>query len=144
MIVINARLTIPEEEVRFTFSRSGGPGGQNVNKVNTRVTLWFDLEASPSLTLEQKDRIRRRLAPRINKNGVLRVDASGFRTQLANREDALNRFVSLMAGALKEKRKRKKTKIPKGVKERRLQAKKQRGLVKKARARSKKSGLNGE
>src|SRR5664280_3566590 len=81
---------------------SGGPGGQNVNKVATKVTLTFDVAASPSLTDAQRDRIRARLATRISKDGVLQVVSQRHRTQGANRAAALERFVELLRDALAE------------------------------------------
>lgn len=133
-IQINARLSLPADEVRFTFSRAGGPGGQNVNKVNTRATLWFDVEGSPSLSARQKGRIRRRLAGRTSKEGVLRVDGGRFRTQKANRDDVLERFIGLLAKALTEKPVRKKTKVPGRAREKRLQEKKRKSSLKADRA----------
>ncbi len=133
MIVINSKLSIPDEEIRFTFSRSSGPGGQNVNKLNSRAILWFDVENSLTLSSYQKFKIRQHLARRISKDGVLQVAAERHRTQKANKEDALQRFSELLAAALVEKPRRKKTRIGAGVKERRLQAKKRRGKLKKSR-----------
>ena len=135
MIVINSGVSIPDEEIRFTFSRSGGPGGQNVNKVNSKVTLWFDLENSPSLSDYQKNLIRQRLVNRISGEGVLQVVAMQHRTQGANREEALKRFAELLAAALIVKPRRKKTRIAAGVKERRLQTKKRKSLLKSSRTR---------
>jgi ribosome-associated protein len=134
MIPINHNLSLPEEEIHFTFTRSGGPGGQNVNKVNTRATLWFDLDGSASLTPYQKQKIHRRLAGRINNKGQLQVVAAEHRTQKANREAALQRFSLLLASALTEPKARKKTRLPAGAKERRLQAKKKRGQLKSSRS----------
>ena len=133
MIVINSKLSIPEDEIRFTFSRSSGPGGQNVNKLNSRAILWFDVENSLTLSSYQKFKIRQYLARRISKDGVLQVAAERHRTQKANKEDALQRFAELLAAALVEKPRRKKTRIGAGVKERRLQAKKRRSQLKKSR-----------
>lgn len=135
MIVINSGVSLREEEVRFTFSRSGGPGGQNVNKVNSKVTLWFDVENSSSFSDYQKNLIRQRLANRISGEGVLQVVAMQHRTQLANREEALQRFAELLAAALVVKPIRKKTRIGAGVRERRLQTKKHKSLLKTARSR---------
>ena len=133
MIEIKPGLTLQEDEIRFTFSRSGGPGGQNVNKVNTKVTLWFDVTASPSLSDDQKQKLQHRLGNRITRDGILQIVSAQFRTQKANREDVLRKFVELVAAALKDRPRRKKTRIPKGVKEARLQAKKQRGALKASR-----------
>src|SRR3954453_10707281 len=100
MIPIDDNLAIPEEELSFATSRSGGPGGQNVNKLETRVTLRFDLAASPSLSEEQKSRLRERLSTRITRSGVLHVTAQKHRTQGANRDAALERFAELLREAL--------------------------------------------
>jgi ribosome-associated protein len=81
VIVVNADLAIPEHELAFSASRSSGPGGQNVNKVSSRVTLTFDVENSPSLSDSQRRRIRSRLQTRINKDGVLRVISQISRSQ---------------------------------------------------------------
>ena len=133
LIEITSTLLLPAGEVRFTFSRAGGPGGQNVNKVNTRATLWFDVENSPTLSGYQKNRIRQRLTNRISKEGILQVTSMQHRTQKANRDEALRRFAELLATALVEKPHRKKTRIAAGVRERRLQVKKRRGQLKASR-----------
>ena len=130
---ITSSVTIPAAELSFTFSRSSGSGGQHVNKVNSRVTLWFDLDESPSLTQEQKELVKKRLAGRINNRGLLQVDADRRSSQGANREDALSRFASLLRDALFVAKTRRKTKPSRGAKKRRLQAKKQRSQLKKQR-----------
>ena len=132
---ITSSVCIPLSEFSFTFSRSSGSGGQHVNKVNSRVTLWFDVAASDSLTTEQKQLITQRLAGRINKQGVLQLDADRRRSQGANKEDALNRFASLLRAALHVDRARRKTKPSQGAKKRRLQKKKHRSGLKKQRGR---------
>ena len=133
-IEINRKLIIPAREVSFTFSRSSGPGGQNVNKLNSRVTLWFDLEGSPSLTDWQKTRIKRKLGNRINNDGKLQVTANEQRSQHGNRQLAINRFGALLAAALLERPPRKKTRVSRAAREKRLRRKKQRGLLKKSRS----------
>jgi ribosome-associated protein len=133
MIFIIDGLIIPAEEITFTASRSRGPGGQNVNKVETRVTLHFDVLRSPSLTGDQKRRLLVKLKTRINKEGVLRVSSQQARTQAANREAALERFAELVRGALTSRRPRKKTGIPAASREQRLEDKKRRGRLKAAR-----------
>ncbi len=130
---ITSSLAIPLSELRFTFSRSSGKGGQHVNKVNSRVTLWFDLEASTTFTPVQKERIRTHLAGRINKEGILQLDADRRRSQGANREEALARFAALLKGALHVQKHRRKTKPTAGAKKRRLRQKKQRSQLKKQR-----------
>jgi len=132
---ITSSVRIPLSELSFTFSRSSGKGGQHVNKVSSRVTLWFDLGASKSLTEEQKQLVRQRLAGRINKQGVLQLDADRRRSQGANREDVLARFASLLRAALHVDKARRKTKPSRGAKKKRLQQKKQRSQLKKQRGR---------
>lgn len=133
MPTITPHRAIPEQEFAFTFSRSSGPGGQNVNKVNTRVTLIFNLADSPSLSPEEKERITEKLATRINRQGQLRITSYRHRTQGANREAAIDRFFELVGEALTVRKSRKKTAVSKGSKERRLNTKKKRGLLKKNR-----------
>lgn len=134
MIRITHQLWLPEEEIAFTASRSSGPGGQHVNKTSTRVTLLFDVAHSPSLTPAQAGRITRRLANRISRDGMLRVTSQQHRTQTANREAALERFVSLLQEALAEQAARVATRVPTGQRERRLAEKRRRGRLKRARA----------
>ena len=133
MIGVGGGVQIDERDVVFEFSRSSGPGGQNVNKLNTRVTLVFDLVTCASLSDEQKGRIRKRLGTRISREGVLRVVSQRHRTQAANKAAAIERFVELVGEALKRRAVRKKTRMPRGAVERRLEAKKRRGLLKEHR-----------
>jgi ribosome-associated protein len=119
MITITPALALPESELSFAASRSSGPGGQNVNKVATRVTLFFDVAGSPSLTPEQKLRIRAALATRMSRNGVLRVVAQQHRTQSANRAAARERFVALLQGVLAEETPRVPTRPSRAARERR-------------------------
>lgn len=126
-------LTVPESELTFTASRSGGPGGQHVNKVSSRITLLWDLEGSPSLSPEHKERLRARLARRINDEGVLRLSVSDSRSQAANRKIALERLVALLAAALAPRRARRPTRPTKASREKRLTDKKERSRVKRAR-----------
>jgi ribosome-associated protein len=121
-------------ELRFRYSRSSGPGGQNVNRVETRVTLLFDVGASPSLSDAQKRRVLDRLGTRINKDGVLRVVSQRHRTREANRRAAIERFETLLAQALRRKRVRRKTAVPKGAQKRRLENKRRRGELKRTRS----------
>ncbi len=136
MIEIGGGVFIDEGSVDFEFSRSGGPGGQNVNKLNTRVTLLFNVAACTTLTEEQKARIHRRLPTRISKDGLLRVVSQRHRTQAANKAAAAERFAELIADALKRRTPRKKTRVPRAAVERRLQSKKQRSRLKEQRRQS--------
>ena len=133
MIPIADDLSIPDEEVSFVTSRSGGPGGQNVNKLETRVTLRFDLADSASLSEEQKARLRERLATRITKDGVLHVTSQRHRTQAANREAAVERFAELVRDNLREEPPRKRTRPSRAAKARRLEEKRRRSHRKRER-----------
>jgi ribosome-associated protein len=128
--------SIPVEELSFTASHSSGPGGQNVNKVSSRVTLWFDLVNSPSLSPEDKELIMRRLATRIGKDGVLRVICQQTRSQVENKELAIERFAQLLRDAMKQVPVRKKTRVSKGAKLRRLEEKRKHSFIKRERTRS--------
>jgi ribosome-associated protein len=134
MVEIKDEIEIPESELTFTASRSGGPGGQNVNKVSTRVTLAFHVAGSSALTEEQKRRISQKLASRINKEGILQIVSQRTRSQEMNRVDALERFSELLRHALTPQRPRVKTRIPKAAKARRVDEKKKRTLVKQGRS----------
>lgn len=123
MLVVNEHLSIPEEELDVSFARSGGPGGQNVNKVSSKVVLRFDVTRSPTLSEEQRKRILARLANRIDGDGILMVTAQEHRSQPLNREAATARLAALLAQALKVQRKRVKTRVPKAAVERRLDGK---------------------
>jgi ribosome-associated protein len=90
-------LHIPLAELAFSFDRSPGPGGQNVNKTNTRAELRFDLEHSPSLNALQRQRLMEALAPRLSQEGMLILRSSRFRSQLRNREECLEKFASLLS-----------------------------------------------
>lgn len=133
MIEIRKDLSIPDSELTFQFSRSSGPGGQNVNKVSTRVTLLFDVAQSPALSEEQRSLITRRLATRITKAGMLRVSSQKHRSQSANREAAIERFRELLRAALERPRPRRRTRMPKVAREKRIEQKKRRSTLKRQR-----------
>ena len=133
MIEIMPGVSISEEELHFDASRSGGPGGQNVNKVSSRVTLTFDVNASAALSGDQKRTLQEKLSGRINKEGILRVISQRTRSQDLNRSDAIERFTELLREALTPQRKRVKTRIPRAAHARRVEEKKKRSLIKKGR-----------
>ena len=132
---ITSSLTVPASELSFSFSRSSGSGGQHVNKVNSRVSLWFDVDGSQSLTQEQKNLVRQRLAGRVNKHGILRLDADRRRSQRGNREDVVERFIKMLRDALHVDKTRRRTRPGRRAKERRLQSKKYRSRLKQQRGR---------
>jgi ribosome-associated protein len=121
----------PWIEVRF--ARSSGPGGQNVNKVSTRVTLLFDFQSCDVLALTQKQRIRQRLTTRLSRDGRLRVVSQKGRTQVANRAAAEERLIELLRDAVKVPKPRRPTRPTAASRRRRLQAKRQRGELKRLR-----------
>jgi ribosome-associated protein len=133
MIEINRQISIDESELRFDFIRASGPGGQNVNKVASAVQLRFDVENSPSLPEEVRQRLAQIAANRINKDGVLILEASQFRTQEQNRQEVINRLVELLRRAAHKPKARKKTRPTAASIERRLQRKRRRSQTKRLR-----------
>ena len=132
MIEITPSFSLDESELQFTFIRSSGPGGQNVNKVATAVQLRFDVTHS-SLPVEVKDRLKQLAGNKMTGEGELLIEAKRFRTQEQNREEALERFIALLQRAFERPKKRRKTKPTAESRERRLKHKKQRGEIKKNR-----------
>ncbi|MEZ4851272.1 MAG: alternative ribosome rescue aminoacyl-tRNA hydrolase ArfB [Bacteroidia bacterium] len=118
------KVTDLESELNFTFSRSGGKGGQNVNKVSTKAHLQFEVEKSQLLTDYQKTVISEKLRNQISQEGVLQLSCDETRSQLKNKEIVTERFFHLVKQALTPAKKRKKTNIPRSVKEKRLKDKK--------------------
>jgi ribosome-associated protein len=114
-----------DNELNFSFSRSGGPGGQHVNKVNTKVELRFAIVDSLVLTEEEKAILLEKLAKQINQEGELIVIAQETRSQLKNKSKAIEKFYDIINKALKPKKKRKPTTISKAAKEKRLKQKKE-------------------
>lgn len=134
-LIINDCLAVPLAELEFRFSASSGPGGQHVNKAETKITLFFDVAHSPSLSESQRARLLEKLASRLDNNGVLQVSAQTQRSQHQNRAEALARLQKLLADALVIPRKRRPTKPSQAAQERRIQAKQQRGKRKQDRGR---------
>ncbi len=132
-VPVNSTLSIPLSELAFKFSRSGGPGGQNVNKVSTRVEVAFDVAGSPSLLESQRQKLLRRLGRRLDSQGVLRVQADESRSQWQNRQAAIQRMAETIADALKVRKKRIPTRRTVASNARRLEEKKRRGHLKSGR-----------
>lgn len=126
-------MRIKKSEIRFAASRSGGPGGQNVNKVNSRVELRFNVSESDSLSEEEKELIADKLRNRINSSGDLLIVSQSERSQLMNRKKAEEKFYKLLASALSKRKKRKKTGPTRASKEERLESKKRRSKIKELR-----------
>lgn len=132
--VIRGSVTLPEAELQWRFSRSSGPGGQHVNTTDSQVELRFDLASTESLPEAWKQRALQRLAPRLH-DGVVSVRASEHRSQWRNRETAAVRLAALLAEATAPPpRRRRATRIPRGINERRLREKKQRSETKRGRS----------
>jgi ribosome-associated protein len=130
---IIGNISIPANELNIQVSTSGGPGGQHVNKTSTKVTLRWNLLSSAALNEEQQQRIAERLQSRLTTRGDLIVQADDTRSQRTNLEKARERLAELLREALFVPKKRKKTRIPRSVKRKRLDQKKQRSLTKKGR-----------
>jgi ribosome-associated protein len=135
VIRITPEVAIPVAELEFRASRASGPGGQGVNTTDSRVELRFDLAGSPSLPSEAKERALRRLGPRLDSGGVLRVVAQAQRSQLANRRAAMDRFAELLAAALHTPGPRRPTRPTRAAAARRVETKRRRSATKRLRER---------
>lgn len=135
-LAVGQEITIPAEELAVRFSRSGGPGGQNVNKRDTRVEVIFDVTGSPSLPPHLRRRALARLRGKLDAAGRLRIVSSTERSQARNRERAVETLREVLAAALKPPPPpRRATKPSKAAKERRLAGKRRRAMVKRQRGR---------
>jgi ribosome-associated protein len=130
LINLAPRVFVAESALRLQYSRSSGPGGQNVNKVNTRVQLWVPLAAITGLSENAMNRLRTLAGSRLTIAGELNITAETERTQERNRQAVLDRLRELIGSAVKEPKRRRKTKPSRGAKERRLKGKRLRSETK--------------
>jgi ribosome-associated protein len=133
VLAITRSLSIPLSEFDFLASRSSGPGGQNVNKVSSKIQLRWNVVASPSLTEAQRSLIVEHCKRRISREGILQVTSERFRDQPKNRAEVLSKLSELLEEALRPRSQRKKTRVPRRVKEGRLKEKHHRSDVKAGR-----------
>ncbi|HWL07962.1 MAG TPA: alternative ribosome rescue aminoacyl-tRNA hydrolase ArfB [Planctomicrobium sp.] len=134
-LLIDRNLSIPISELRFAYVRSSGPGGQNVNKVNSQVQLAWRVADCQSLPADVLERLIAAQQGRISKAGYLRIHSDRFRDREKNRQDCLDRLKDLIAQVAQPPRPRRKTKVPRRIIEARLKNKQQRSDVKQSRRR---------
>ena len=135
MLEVNARIQLPDSEFTFAFSRSGGPGGQNVNKVCSKALLAWDATQSPSIPQDVRERFLIRYPRRMNKDGMLLITSQRYRDQSRNTQDCLNKLVELLLSVAVAPIKRRATAPSRGAKQRRLSDKHVRSDKKQSRRR---------
>ncbi|WP_374308302.1 alternative ribosome rescue aminoacyl-tRNA hydrolase ArfB [Dongia sp.] len=133
MIEVTSRIHLDEREIKESFIRASGPGGQNVNKVSSAVELRFDARNSPSLPEGVRERLMKLAGRRLTLSGEIVITAQSHRSQEMNRADALEKLVELIRAATVVPKARRKTKPTKASKEKRMDSKAKRGSVKKLR-----------
>lgn len=132
---INNQVVIPLSELNFRYARSSGPGGQHVQRTETKVELLFDLAGSPSLSEAQRQLALSRLGGRVDQLGVLHLTSQTGRSQLENRADVVERFLRLLAAALKPAKARRPTRPTAAARQERLEGKRRRSQSKRLRGR---------
>jgi ribosome-associated protein len=132
-IIVTPRLTIPADELALAFSRSGGPGGQNVNKVASKVDLRWNPRTSSALTADDRSWLLERLANRLTTDGTLIVTSTATRDQIKNRDDAVAKLALIVRAALDRPKHRRATKVSRGAKRRRVADKRHHAEIKRNR-----------
>lgn len=136
MIIVNDRLVIPDSEFQFTFARSSGPGGQNVNKVNSKALLRWNVVASPTLPEDLRARFLAKFRHRVTQDGDLLVTSQRYRDQPKNVADCCEKVAAMLREVLVPPKRRRATKPTRGSRVRRLNAKRQQGSKKEGRRQS--------
>ena len=132
-LIVNDRIQIPLSEFEFVYSRASGPGGQNVNKVSSRVQLRWQLADSSAVPEDVADRFRRLNRRRINSDGIFQISSQRYRDQPRNRADCLEKLARLLEESSEKPKQRKRTRVPRRAHERRIADKKRRSEAKQRR-----------
>lgn len=133
MSEIKKDFIIPEHELIITTSRAGGPGGQHVNKTDSRVTIHWNIHKTTALTDAQKQRVLHKLQPQLNQEGILMISCGTTRSQIQNRRLAIHQLIQKITKALHVPKKRIKTGVPSNIKQKRLQKKREHSEIKRLR-----------
>ena len=135
IVHVNSQIAIPRREIQFSFVRSSGPGGQNVNKVASKAVLRWQVVTSPSIPEHLRSRLVGQLGRRMNDRGELVLTSQRYRDQSKNIEDCLQKLSELVASSVKMRKRRKKTALPRSAREARLRQKRSTGARKQGRQR---------